>query len=196
MSDLQREIAELRRENARLRKLLKLTDAEAAAPQGTQGAWFDKAPGSIDVHAPPDAKLAFYAALFSARRDVYAVRWESRRNGTTVFLDLATLEPCEDQWEHLSTLDRLTPKDVEKLARQLREPDLGPRVSRPHRANSTRTQRTYAGTPVGTGPFYGPAVRDSDFNGQQASAWTIVLTYDATGGADGLATAHVISRYE
>jgi hypothetical protein len=30
-----------------------------------------------------------------------------RREGLTVFLDLATLEPHEDQWAYLSTLDRL-----------------------------------------------------------------------------------------
>ena len=37
------------RENARLRKLLKLTDAEAAPARGTQAAWFDKAPGPVDA---------------------------------------------------------------------------------------------------------------------------------------------------
>lgn len=45
MSDLRAELASLRAENARLRKLLKLTDAEAAPARGTQasvvrqGAW-------------------------------------------------------------------------------------------------------------------------------------------------------------
>ena len=34
---------------------------------------------------------------------------KSRKIGTTVFLDLATLEPYEDQWDYLSTLERLTP---------------------------------------------------------------------------------------
>jgi hypothetical protein len=32
----------------------------------------------------------------------------SRRDGATVFLDLATLEPHEDQWAFLSTLGRMT----------------------------------------------------------------------------------------
>lgn len=45
VSDPQSELESLRRENARLRKLLKLTDAEAAPARGTQAAWFDKAPG-------------------------------------------------------------------------------------------------------------------------------------------------------
>ena len=42
-----------------------------------------------------------------------------RRDGTTVFLDLATLEPHEDQWDYLSTLERLTPRQVAKLAARL-----------------------------------------------------------------------------
>lgn len=302
MSDLQAELQSLRAENARLRKLLKLTDAEAAPAHGTQAAWFDKAPGPVDGRSSSRAKVEFYAALFGARRDVYAVRWEnartnksgwmpaveggwrkgrpasevrhlpltpevlaahltgdvhiglypmlagdqtcwlaadfdgqaamldalaylkaaravgapaalevsrsgigahvwvfftdpvpaatarqlgtalvreaiairgrmdlrcydrlfpsqdvlpgqgpgnliaaplhgkSRKLGTTVFLDLATLEPFEDQWEYLSTLERLTPKQVTKLASAVREPTVGARVDRAQPARSTKTQ--------------------------------------------------------
>lgn len=64
----------------------------------------------------------------------------SRKCGTTVFLDLATLEPFEDQWEYLSTVERLTPKQVTKLASALREPTVGPRVDRDRPARSTKTQ--------------------------------------------------------
>ena len=302
MSDLQAELESLRTENARLRKLLKLTVAEAAPARGTQAAWFDKAPGQVDARSSSQAKVEFYAALFGARRDVYAVRWEnartgksgwmpaveggwrkgcpasemrhlpltpevlaahltgdvhiglypmlagdptcwlaadfdgqaamldalaylkaaravarrprwrcpgpgaaptcgsssptrsqppppptrngtgprgnrhpwpdgpallrpalpipgraarrqglgnliaaplhgkSRKDGTTVFLDLATLEPYEDQWEYLSTLERLTPKQVTKLASALREPTVGARVDRAQPARSTKTR--------------------------------------------------------
>ena len=35
-----------------------------------------------------------------------------RKDGLTAFLDLATLEPYEDQWAFLSTLDRLSPGDA------------------------------------------------------------------------------------
>ena len=35
-----------------------------------------------------------------------------RRDGLTLFLDPATLEPYEDQWAFLSTLDRLSPGDA------------------------------------------------------------------------------------
>jgi hypothetical protein len=296
------ELEALRRENARLRKLLKLTEAEAAPAQGTQAAWFDRAPGPVDANSPPEAKVAFYTALFRARRDVYALRWENahrgtsgwvpaveggwrkgrqasdqrhlpltpdvlaahltgdihiglypmlpgdqtcwlaadfdgqaamldalaylkaaravgapaalevsrsgigahvwifftdpvpaatarqlgtglvreaialrgrmdlrcydrlfpsqdvlpgngpgnqiaaplqgkcRKVGTTVFLDLGTLEPHEDQWDYLSTLERLTPREVTRLATALRDPAMGSRVDRTRPARSTRTQ--------------------------------------------------------
>jgi superfamily II DNA or RNA helicase len=302
MSEFGGELENLRRENARLRRLLKLTEAEASPAAGTQTAWFDKAPGPVDARSSSQAKVEFYAALFAARRDVYAIRWEnprygksgwvpavrggwrkgskatehrhlplthevlaahltgdihiglypmlpgdqtcwlaadfdgpaamldalaylkaargvgvpaalevsrsgvgahvwvfftepvpavtarrlgsalvreaiairgrmdlrcydrlfpsqdvlpgrgpgnqiaaplhgkSRRNGATVFLDLATLEPFDDQWDYLSTLERLTPRQVAKLASALREPAVGSRVDRARPARSTRTQ--------------------------------------------------------
>jgi hypothetical protein len=40
----------------------------------------------------------------------------NRRRGTTVFLDLATLEPHEDQWAYLSGLGRISPRDATRLA--------------------------------------------------------------------------------
>jgi superfamily II DNA or RNA helicase len=40
-----------------------------------------------------------------------------RKDGLTTFLDLGTLEPHEDQWAFLSTLDRLSPGDAERVAR-------------------------------------------------------------------------------
>ena len=301
MRDISDELESLRRENARLRRLLKLTEAEAAPAYGTQTAWFDKAPGPVDARSSSQAKVGFFAALFRSRRDVYALRWEnersgksgwvpaveggwrkgsksdrrylpltaevlaahltgdihiglypmlpgdqtgwlaadfdgpaamldalaylkaaravgapaalevsrsgvgahvwifftdmvpaatarqlgtalvreaiairgrmdlhcydrlfpsqdvlpgrgpgnlvaaplhgkSRKLGATVFLDLATLEPFEDQWDYLSTLERLTPNQVAKLAASLREPAVGSRVDRARPAKSTRTQ--------------------------------------------------------
>ena len=88
MSDPSAELESLKRENARLRKLLKLTDAEAAPTLGTQTAWFDTAPGSVDARSSSEAKVEFYAALFGARRDVYAVRWENGRTGRSISADL------------------------------------------------------------------------------------------------------------
>jgi len=63
-----------------------------------------------------------------------------RRDGTTVFLDLATLEPHEDQWAYLSSLDRLTPRQVKQLAGRVGEPVVGLGADRHTPARSTRTQ--------------------------------------------------------
>lgn len=43
---------------------------------------------------------------------------KSRREGVTVFLDLATMEPYEDQWAYLSSLGRMTPRQVNTAIRQ------------------------------------------------------------------------------
>ncbi len=303
MLDLRDELESLRHENARLRKLLRLTDAEAAPVRGSQTAWFD---GPVDAYSPPQVKVAFFGSLFAARTDVYAIRWEShrtgksgwipaveggwrkgrkdqrylpltpdvvtahlmgdkhiglypmlpgdltrwlaadfdgqaamldalaylkaaratgapavlevsrsgvgahvwtffsepvaavtaralgtafvreaiairgrmdlkaydrlfptqdvlparglgnliaaplngrcRKRGATVFLDLSTLEPYEDQWEFLSSIDRMTPGRVESLARTLHAPTVGTKVTKVRRATSTRLQPTPAPT--------------------------------------------------
>lgn len=41
----------------------------------------------------------------------------SRRDGATVFLDLATMEPFEDQWAYLSSLGRMTPRQLDTAIR-------------------------------------------------------------------------------
>ncbi|NMR20993.1 DEAD/DEAH box helicase family protein [Cellulomonas fimi] len=41
-----------------------------------------------------------------------------RQDGLTLFLDLGTLEPYEDQWAFLSTLDRLSSRDAALIARR------------------------------------------------------------------------------
>lgn len=81
IGELERELAGLRQENARLKRLLKLTDGETAPAKGSQTAWFDQAPGPVDAGSPPAMKVAFYSALFGARTDVYAIRWENARYG-------------------------------------------------------------------------------------------------------------------
>ena len=78
---LRRELDALRRENARLRRLLRMSEHEATPPAPTQTAFFDRAPGPVDVRSSPEAKVEFFGALFGARRDVYALRWENQRTG-------------------------------------------------------------------------------------------------------------------
>jgi hypothetical protein len=176
----------LRAENARLLRLLKLTQAQAAPPETRTGRVLRGATGAGPCGSPAAAKVALFGALFAARTDVHAVRWENarsrsgigahawvffagpvpaqtarrlgtallreamalrgqldlasydrlfpsqdvlpaggmgnliaaplhgrpRRDGATVFLDLATLEPHEDQRAFLSTLSRMSPREV------------------------------------------------------------------------------------
>jgi superfamily II DNA or RNA helicase len=64
-----------------------------------------------------------------------------RRDGLTAFLDLATLEPYEDQWEFLSTLDRLSPGDAAKVARRATHSVVGADVATMKKSNATRVQQ-------------------------------------------------------
>jgi hypothetical protein len=75
------ELARLRAENARLLRLLSLTRREVAPPGPAQAGFFDAPPGPIHAGSPLEAKVAFFGALFSARTDIYAVRWDNARTG-------------------------------------------------------------------------------------------------------------------
>ena len=81
MAALTAELASLRAENARLLRLLKLTRREAAPPGPAQAGFFEAPPGAVHVGSPPEVKVAFFGALFAARPDLYAVRWENARTG-------------------------------------------------------------------------------------------------------------------
>ncbi|MDT0264475.1 TOTE conflict system archaeo-eukaryotic primase domain-containing protein [Jatrophihabitans lederbergiae] len=81
LAAMRAQVAHLRSENARLLRLLDLTPAQARPPGPAQTGIFDAAPGSVHVGSSPATKVAFFAALFGARTDVYAVRWENRRSG-------------------------------------------------------------------------------------------------------------------
>jgi len=92
--------------------------------------------------------LASYDRLFPSQ-DVLAtggignliaapLQGRCRRQGTTVFLDLATLEPQEDQWAYLSSVARLSPQEVTRLARRLGTVTVGSAVDRVRVSTSTR----------------------------------------------------------
>jgi len=81
-----RELAELRAENARLLRLLKLTRTEATPPGPTQAGFFEAPPGPVHGSSAAEAKVAFFGALFAARTDIYAVRWENARTGRAGWL--------------------------------------------------------------------------------------------------------------
>lgn len=80
------ELARLRAENARLLRLLKLTQREAAPPGPAQSGLFEAPPGLVHAGSPPEVKVALFGALFAARTDVYAVRWENARTGKAGWL--------------------------------------------------------------------------------------------------------------
>nr|BFE63966.1 hypothetical protein GCM10020063_084920 [Dactylosporangium thailandense] len=61
-----------------------------------------------------------------------------RKDGLAAFLDLATLEPYEDQWAFLSTLDRLSPGDAARLARRAKRAVVGAEVAALSRSDATR----------------------------------------------------------
>ncbi len=64
---------------------------------------------------------------------------ESRRRGTTVFLDPATLQPFEDQWAFLASLGRISAASIESFAESVRLVAAGP---------GERTYRAPHGQPV------------------------------------------------
>ena len=75
------ELARLRAENERLLRLLKLSPQQAAPPGPAQAGYFEAPPGLVHDGSPPEAKVAFFGALFAARTDVYAIRFDNRRTG-------------------------------------------------------------------------------------------------------------------
>lgn len=80
-ADLTAELARLRAENTRLLRLLELTGEQAALPRPAQAGFFDAPPGPVHGGSPPQQKVAFFGALFAARTDVYAIRYDNQRTG-------------------------------------------------------------------------------------------------------------------
>ena len=75
------ELARLRAENVRLTRLLKLTPQQVAPPGPAQAAFFEASPWLVHDGSSPTAKVAFFRALFAARTDVYAVRYDNPHTG-------------------------------------------------------------------------------------------------------------------
>jgi hypothetical protein len=75
------ELSRLRAENARLLRLLELTPEQAALPRPAQAGFFEAPPGLVHGGSAPEEKVAFFGALFAARTDLYAVRYDNRRTG-------------------------------------------------------------------------------------------------------------------
>ena len=81
MAALRARLAQLRTGNVRLLRLLQLTSAQARPPGSAQTGIFEEAPGAVDASSRRRRRWRSSRALFRARDDVYAQRWESRRDG-------------------------------------------------------------------------------------------------------------------
>ena len=78
--------AQLQAENSRLTRMLELNPVLATQPGPAQTGIFDARPGMVDHHSAPEDKLDFFGALFGARTDIYATRWENKRTGKAGWL--------------------------------------------------------------------------------------------------------------
>jgi superfamily II DNA or RNA helicase len=70
-----------RADNVRLRRLLKLSEEQARAADPDQAALTGAPTAPVDMRSTPDDKIRFYTDLFRCRTDVYALRWENKRDG-------------------------------------------------------------------------------------------------------------------
>ncbi len=89
LSAMESELAALRDENARLRRLLGLDIPRPVQANAWRPTLFSNVRnphdrlGHVDHGSPPEAKVALFRGLFAGRADVYATRWENDRTGKT-----------------------------------------------------------------------------------------------------------------
>lgn len=75
------ELEALRADNVRLRRLLKLSEEQARAADPDQATLTGAPESPVHMGSTPEGKVRFYFDLFRCRTDVYALRWENRRDG-------------------------------------------------------------------------------------------------------------------
>ena len=118
LGDLERQLAALRVENQRLRNLLRVSSG--VEPPAEQPTLAPSDPGLVTNSSPPEAKLALYTRLFTARRDVYAHYWENPRKRTKGWSPVT-----RDQYGKGSLWERRPlPLTPEVIARHLSDTDL------------------------------------------------------------------------
>ena len=86
LAALRAQVVSLRAENARLQRLLAMSPREAVPPGPEQTGLFEAPPGPVHAGSSPPEKVAFFGALFAARADIYAMRWENGRTGAAGWL--------------------------------------------------------------------------------------------------------------
>ncbi|UMP06765.1 TOTE conflict system archaeo-eukaryotic primase domain-containing protein [Amycolatopsis sp. EV170708-02-1] len=67
---------------------------------------------------------------------------KARQDGAMVFLDLATMEPHDDQWAYLSLLGRMSPAEANRVARRAGRVTVGAGIDKIGAAVSTRIRAT------------------------------------------------------
>jgi hypothetical protein len=75
------ELETLRADNVRLRRLLKLSEEQARAAAPDQATMTGAPESPVSMRSAPEDKVRFFLDLFRCRSDVYAQRWENRRDG-------------------------------------------------------------------------------------------------------------------
>lgn len=75
------ELDTLRADNARLRHLLRLTEEQARAAASDQATLTGAPTSPVTMGSSSADKVRFFLELFRCRTDVYALRWENRRDG-------------------------------------------------------------------------------------------------------------------
>ncbi len=75
------ELDTLRADNVRLRRLLKLSEEQARAADPDQATLSGAPESPVNMRSVPEAKVRFFLDLFRCRSDIYAMRWENRRDG-------------------------------------------------------------------------------------------------------------------
>ncbi len=75
------ELETLRADNVRLRRLLRLSEEQARAANPDQATLIGAPESPVNMRSAPEGKVRFFLDLFRCRSDVYAQRWENRRDG-------------------------------------------------------------------------------------------------------------------
>jgi len=98
VTDLQRELANVREENSRLRAALhRAEDLKALAGHRDGAAVISGTPVSavaLSGHLTTDEKIAIFRRLFKGRSDMYPIRWESRTSGKSGYAPA-----CGNEWK-------------------------------------------------------------------------------------------------
>lgn len=75
------ELHTLRADNVRLRRLLQLSEEQARAAASDQATLTGAPDSPVTMGSSSADKVRFFFELFRCRTDVYALRWENRRDG-------------------------------------------------------------------------------------------------------------------